>query len=149
MHKLWLDQSLPKYTFYYQSKEPGFLSKEVVVEVYQVMMSQGLFYIARHSRTCKMQVSPTSQSAASCNNGQRRDPPGSQETGPLSLGGKSIIVVPRLIGRRVLLAAYATGGSAACGSREKRSAGYPIAGHVDDGSNHLAKPRSSYSSQSV
>ena len=42
-----------------------------------------------------------------------------------------------------------TGGSAACGSREKRSAGYPSAGHVDDGSNHPAKRRSSYPSRSA
>uniref|UniRef100_M4BKW6 RxLR effector candidate protein n=1 Tax=Hyaloperonospora arabidopsidis (strain Emoy2) TaxID=559515 RepID=M4BKW6_HYAAE len=48
-----------------------------------------------------------------------------------------------------LLAACATGGSAACGSREKRSAGYPSAGYVDDGSNHPAKRRSSYSSWSA
>uniref|UniRef100_M4BRT9 RxLR effector candidate protein n=1 Tax=Hyaloperonospora arabidopsidis (strain Emoy2) TaxID=559515 RepID=M4BRT9_HYAAE len=48
-----------------------------------------------------------------------------------------------------LLAACATGGRAACDSREKRSAGYPSAGHVDDGSNHFAKRRSSYSSRSA
>uniref|UniRef100_M4BQS7 RxLR effector candidate protein n=1 Tax=Hyaloperonospora arabidopsidis (strain Emoy2) TaxID=559515 RepID=M4BQS7_HYAAE len=41
------------------------------------------------------------------------------------------------------------GGSVVCGSREKRSAGYPSAGHVDDGSNHPAKRRSSYSSRSA
>uniref|UniRef100_M4C0Z8 Uncharacterized protein n=1 Tax=Hyaloperonospora arabidopsidis (strain Emoy2) TaxID=559515 RepID=M4C0Z8_HYAAE len=33
--------------------------------------------------------------------------------------------------------------------REKRSAGYPSAGHVDDGSNHPAKRRSSYPSGSA
>uniref|UniRef100_A0AAV1V1T3 Uncharacterized protein n=1 Tax=Peronospora matthiolae TaxID=2874970 RepID=A0AAV1V1T3_9STRA len=48
-----------------------------------------------------------------------------------------------------LLAACATGGSAACDSREKRSADYSSAGHVDDGSNHPAKRRSSYSSRSA
>ena len=37
----------------------------------------------------------TSQLAASCNNGQRWEPPGSQGTGPLSSGGKSPIVGPR------------------------------------------------------
>uniref|UniRef100_M4B6H8 Uncharacterized protein n=1 Tax=Hyaloperonospora arabidopsidis (strain Emoy2) TaxID=559515 RepID=M4B6H8_HYAAE len=54
----------------------------------------------------------TSQSAATCNHGQRIDPPGSRETGPLSLGGNSPIVGQGKKGRGFLLAA--------CGLKEKR-----------------------------
>uniref|UniRef100_M4B899 RNase H type-1 domain-containing protein n=1 Tax=Hyaloperonospora arabidopsidis (strain Emoy2) TaxID=559515 RepID=M4B899_HYAAE len=76
-------------------------------------------------------------------------PSGEPGNWPPCLGREAPIVGPRQKGGGFLLAACATGGSAACGSREKRSAGYPSAGYVDDGSNHPAKRRSSYSSRSA
>uniref|UniRef100_M4BRN2 Uncharacterized protein n=1 Tax=Hyaloperonospora arabidopsidis (strain Emoy2) TaxID=559515 RepID=M4BRN2_HYAAE len=45
---------------------------------------------------------------------ERRRPPKSWATGPLTLGGKSPIVGPRLKEGVLLAAACATGGSAAC-----------------------------------
>ena len=63
--------------------------------------------------------------------------------------GRDVHSGAKVKGGGFLLAACATGGSAACGSRKKRPAGYPSAGHVDDGSNHPAKRRSSYSSRSA
>uniref|UniRef100_M4BAI6 Uncharacterized protein n=1 Tax=Hyaloperonospora arabidopsidis (strain Emoy2) TaxID=559515 RepID=M4BAI6_HYAAE len=56
---------------------------------------------------------------------KRRRPPNSRATGPLTLGGKSPIVGPRLKGGGLLAAAYATGGSAACKPKGEQQPRHP------------------------
>uniref|UniRef100_M4BCV6 Uncharacterized protein n=1 Tax=Hyaloperonospora arabidopsidis (strain Emoy2) TaxID=559515 RepID=M4BCV6_HYAAE len=65
------------------------------------------------SRTCPLFLSlPYLRLRATT--AKRRRPPKSRATGPLTLGGKSPIVGPRLKGEGLLAAACATGGSAVC-----------------------------------